>query len=105
MFWHWGLKFEISHLNLQERSGVYERLVECEELAKQSKRGVHSAKEPPANRTNDVSQPGNAQKWVAQNKNPPMMCMWVVYANDVSQPGNAQKWVVQKLRKGFAMDC
>ncbi len=46
----------------QERSCVYERLVECEEMAKGAKRGLHSAKEPPANRINDVSQPGNATK-------------------------------------------
>ncbi len=46
----------------QERSSVYERLVEVEDLAKQAKRGLHSAKEPPPNRINDVSQPGNAAK-------------------------------------------
>jgi hypothetical protein len=49
---------------LQERSCVYEKLLECEELAKGAKRGVHSAKEPPVNRLNDVSAPGNAAKWV-----------------------------------------
>lgn len=55
------LMFIMSFLT-QERSGVYERLVECEEAAKGAKRGVHSAKEPAANRINDVSAPGNATK-------------------------------------------
>lgn len=49
-------------MHWQERSSVYEKLLECEELAKGSKRGVHSAKEPPVNRINDVSAPGNAAK-------------------------------------------
>ncbi len=47
---------------VQERSSVYEKLVECEDLAKSAKRGVHSAKEPAANRINDVSLPGSAAK-------------------------------------------
>jgi hypothetical protein len=50
------------HICIQERSCVYEKLLECEELAKGAKRGVHSAKEPPVNRLNDVSAPGNAAK-------------------------------------------
>lgn len=41
---------------------MYDKLLECEELAKQAKRGLYSAKEPPPNRVNDVSQPGNATK-------------------------------------------
>ncbi len=38
------------------------RLVACEELAKSSKRGVHSSKDPAANRVNDVSTPGSATR-------------------------------------------
>jgi staphylococcal nuclease domain-containing protein 1 len=41
---------------------VYDKLVECEALATSSKRGVHSAKEPPVNRVNDVSAPGSAAR-------------------------------------------
>jgi staphylococcal nuclease domain-containing protein 1 len=43
---------------------VYEQLLECESLARNAKRGVHSPKEPAANRINDVSLPNSAQKWV-----------------------------------------
>lgn len=46
----------------QERSGIYDKLLECEELAKNAKRGVHGNKAPPPNRINDVSQPGSAAK-------------------------------------------
>ncbi len=41
---------------------MYEKLVECEDLAKSAKRGIYSSKEPAANRINDVSLPGNAAK-------------------------------------------
>jgi hypothetical protein len=57
-----GFATVIKHRTDEERSGVYERLVACEELARSSKRGVHSAKEPPANRVNDVSTPGSATR-------------------------------------------
>ncbi|GLC57824.1 hypothetical protein PLESTB_001270800 [Pleodorina starrii] len=57
-----GFATVIKHRTDEERSCVYERLVACEELARSSKRGVHSAKEPPANRVNDVSQPGSATR-------------------------------------------
>ncbi|KAG2441222.1 hypothetical protein HYH02_010066 [Chlamydomonas schloesseri] len=57
-----GYATVIKHRTDEERSGVYERLVACEELAKSSKRGLHSAKEPAANRINDVSQPGSAAR-------------------------------------------
>lgn len=53
------------HRSDEERSRVYEKLLELEELAKAAKRGVHSSKEPPPTRTNDVSIPGNAQRWAA----------------------------------------
>lgn len=43
---------------------MYDQLLECENLARNAKRGLHSAKEPAANRLNDVSLPGSAQKWV-----------------------------------------
>ncbi|GFH12962.1 ribonuclease [Haematococcus lacustris] len=59
-----GFANVIKHRMDEERSSVYEKLVECEELAKNAKRGVFSAKEPAANRMNDVSAPGNAQKQV-----------------------------------------
>ena len=54
----------IRHRSDEERSGVYDKLLECEELAKGAKRGLHSNKEAAPNRVNDVSQPGNATKWV-----------------------------------------
>ncbi|KAL6757416.1 hypothetical protein V8C86DRAFT_2625605 [Haematococcus lacustris] len=57
-----GFANVIKHRMDEERSSVYEKLVECEELAKNAKRGVFSTKEPAANRMNDVSAPGNAQK-------------------------------------------
>jgi hypothetical protein len=53
----------IRHRTDEERSGVYERLLELEEAAKAAKRGIHSSKEaaaPP--RPNDVSLPGNAAR-------------------------------------------
>lgn len=49
----------VRFLYMQERSCVYDRLLECEELAKQAKRGLHSNKEPPVNRINDVSAPNS----------------------------------------------
>ncbi|KXZ48282.1 hypothetical protein GPECTOR_29g59 [Gonium pectorale] len=57
-----GFATVIKHRTDEERSSVYEKLVACEEMAKSSKRGVHSAKEPPANRVNDVSTPGSAAR-------------------------------------------
>ncbi len=54
----------IRHRSDEERSGCYDKLLECEELAKSSKRGLHGTKQPPPNRVNDVSAPGNATKWV-----------------------------------------
>jgi staphylococcal nuclease domain-containing protein 1 len=41
---------------------VYERLLELEEMAKGAKRGIHSSKEVPTQRVNDVSLPGNAAR-------------------------------------------
>ncbi|KAG2491495.1 hypothetical protein HYH03_010073 [Edaphochlamys debaryana] len=57
-----GFATVIKHRTDEERSCVYEKLVACEELAKSSKRGLHSAKAPPANRVNDVSTPGSATR-------------------------------------------
>ena len=57
-----GFAAVVRHRSDEERSSVYERLVECEEMAKSAKRGLHSSKEPAANRSNDVSAPGNAQR-------------------------------------------
>mmetsp|Transcript_6774 Transcript_6774/g.14968 ORF Transcript_6774/g.14968 Transcript_6774/m.14968 type:complete len:971 (+) Transcript_6774:79-2991(+) len=57
-----GFAQVVRHRSDEERSCVYERLLECEELAKSSKRGIHSTKEPAANRINDVSLPGSATK-------------------------------------------
>jgi len=52
----------IRHRTDEERSSVYERLIELEAAAKTAKRGVHSSKEVAAPRTNDVSLPGNAAR-------------------------------------------
>lgn len=41
---------------------MYDRLLELEEMAKAAKRGVHSPKEAPVARTNDVSLPGSAAR-------------------------------------------
>ncbi|GFR42157.1 hypothetical protein Agub_g3009 [Astrephomene gubernaculifera] len=57
-----GFATVIKHRTDEERSCVYEKLMECEELARSSKRGLHSPKEPPANRVNDVSAPGQATR-------------------------------------------
>ncbi|GAX85627.1 hypothetical protein CEUSTIGMA_g13042.t1 [Chlamydomonas eustigma] len=57
-----GFAQVVRHRSDEERSHVYDKLLECEELAKQAKRGIHSNKEPAPNRVNDVSQPGNANK-------------------------------------------
>lgn len=57
-----GFASVVRHRSDEERSCIYERLVEVEELAKQAKRGQHSNKEPPVHRTNDVSAPGNSAK-------------------------------------------
>jgi staphylococcal nuclease domain-containing protein 1 len=50
------------HRSDEERSRVYETLLELEEGAKAAKRGIHSSKEAPAQRANDVSVPGSAQR-------------------------------------------
>jgi hypothetical protein len=47
---------------LQERSSLYEKLVELEEAAKKGRKGLHNPKEAPPNRINDVSQPGSGAK-------------------------------------------
>lgn len=57
-----GFATVIRHRTDEERSSVYERLIELEEAAKTAKRGVHSSKEVAAPRTNDVSLPGNAAR-------------------------------------------
>jgi staphylococcal nuclease domain-containing protein 1 len=58
-----GLATVIRHRADEERSSVYERLMQLEELAKKGKRGLHSAKEPPAApRLNDVSGAGGAAR-------------------------------------------
>ena len=57
-----GFASVVKHRSDEERSQVYDKLLECEDLAKQAKRGMHSQKEQPPNRINDVSQPGSASK-------------------------------------------
>ncbi|KAG1657494.1 hypothetical protein FOA52_008370 [Chlamydomonas sp. UWO 241] len=57
-----GFAAVVRHRADEERSGVYDKLLECEELAKGAKRGVHGTKAPPPNRINDVSIPGSAAK-------------------------------------------
>jgi staphylococcal nuclease domain-containing protein 1 len=58
-----GLATVIRHRADEERSSVYERLVQLEESAKKGKRGLHSPKEPPAApRLNDVSGAGGAAR-------------------------------------------
>ncbi len=52
----------VMHHPDEERSGIYERLVAVEELAKSAKRGIHSAREPASVRPNDVSTPANAAR-------------------------------------------
>lgn len=52
----------IRHRSDEERSCIYERLIEVEEMAKAAKRGLHSNKEVAVPRQNDVSAPGNAAR-------------------------------------------
>lgn len=57
-----GFATVVRHRSDEERSGVYEQLIQLEELSKQGKKGLHGTKEPAANRINDVSQPGSLQR-------------------------------------------
>jgi len=57
-----GYASVIRHRSDEERSSVYERLLELEEMAKSAKRGIHSSKEVSTQRVNDVSLPGNAAR-------------------------------------------
>ncbi|KAF5838613.1 hypothetical protein DUNSADRAFT_2521 [Dunaliella salina] len=57
-----GFASVIKHRGEEERSCIYDRLMEVENMARSAKRGIHSAKEPPANRINDMSAPGHAAK-------------------------------------------
>ncbi|KAF8068404.1 elongation factor G [Scenedesmus sp. PABB004] len=57
-----GFASVIRHRSDEERSSVYEALVDLEEKAKQAKRGIHSSKEVAVPRVNDVSTPGNGAR-------------------------------------------
>eukprot|EP00879_Flechtneria_rotunda_P013848 GHRR01014464.1.p1 GENE.GHRR01014464.1~~GHRR01014464.1.p1 ORF type:complete len:545 (+),score=253.02 GHRR01014464.1:424-2058(+) len=57
-----GYASVVRHRTDEERSSVYEALVDLEEKAKQAKRGIHSSKEVSVPRVNDVSLPGNAAR-------------------------------------------
>lgn len=57
-----GFASVIRHRTDEERSSVYEKLMELEEAAKTAKRGMHSNKEVTLPRLNDVSLPGNAAR-------------------------------------------
>lgn len=57
-----GYASVIRHRTDEERSSVYERLMELEEAAKAAKRGIHSSKETAPPRVNDVSLPGNSAR-------------------------------------------
>lgn len=53
-----GLATVAKHRADDERAAAYEAYVEAETAAKAAKKGLHSGKEPPADRINDVSAPG-----------------------------------------------
>lgn len=57
-----GFADVIRHRSDEERSSVYETLLELEEKAKQAKRGKHSSKEVSVPRINDVSAPGQGAR-------------------------------------------
>lgn len=57
-----GFASVVRHRSDEERSSVYEKLMELEEMAKKAKKGIHSTKEAPPTRVNDVSLPGNSAR-------------------------------------------
>lgn len=57
-----GFARVVRHHSDEERSSVYEKLLELAEAAIAAKRGIHSNKAAPVNRVNDVSLPGNAAR-------------------------------------------
>lgn len=57
-----GLATTVKHRADDERSAYFERLFAAEENGKSSKKGIHSGKEAPVTRVNDLSAPGSAAK-------------------------------------------
>ena len=57
-----GLATTVRHRGDEERSAFFENLVNAEEVGKKGKKGVHSAKEAPVTRVNDLSVPGSSAK-------------------------------------------
>lgn len=57
-----GLATTVRHRGDEERSAFFESLVNAEEVGKRGKKGLHSAKEAPVTRVNDLSVPGSSAK-------------------------------------------
>jgi staphylococcal nuclease domain-containing protein 1 len=57
-----GLAATVRHRADDERSAYYEGLLIAEENGRNSKKGIHSGKEAPVTRVNDLSAPGSAPK-------------------------------------------
>jgi len=57
-----GLASTVRHRMDDERSAFFEDLVKAEEMGKRNKKGVHSNKDAPITRVNDLSAPGSAAK-------------------------------------------
>ena len=53
-----GYASVVRHRSDEERSHIYEKLVEAEEAAKQERLGIHSGKEHTVSRQNDLAVPG-----------------------------------------------
>lgn len=56
-----GFATVVRHRGDEERSAHYDDLVSAEERAKKARKGVHSSKDPPIHRVNDVSQSSSAK--------------------------------------------
>ena len=59
-----GFATVVKHRAEEERSSIYEKLMEAEEEARSSRKHIHSGKDAPMHRQNDVSLPQNTSRWV-----------------------------------------
>ncbi|CAD7701107.1 unnamed protein product, partial [Ostreobium quekettii] len=57
-----GLASVVRHRTDEERSSIYDKLLEAEEEAKKARKNLHSGKEAPMHRLNDVSLPQNSSR-------------------------------------------
>lgn len=61
-----GFATVVKHRAEEERSSIYEKLMEAEEEARSSRKHIYSGKDAPMHRQNDVSLPQNTSRLVLQ---------------------------------------